>query len=151
MNQQQNFFYHAISLFGSTILLFALFMGTVECLVFYVWTQNSYSYYGYLAALVLSAYGSFRYYRKYTLFRANLDLFFTDALAPLNISMENEELCVKACLLYQQGASLTDIQEDLQLSHVNQAKRLLQKGLSILLIEHREKVVQNDRGTDPKT
>jgi hypothetical protein len=139
MNQQQNFYYHAISLFGSIILLFALFMATIECLLFYVWTQNLYSYYGYIGTLVLSAYGSYWYYRKFTLFRANLDMFFNGAPAPLNMPMVNEELCIKACLLYQQGASFTDIKTDLQLSHVNQAKRLIQKGLSILLIEHKQK------------
>lgn len=62
-------------------------------------------------------------------------------LEPLNI--EVEDVALKACLYYRNGASYEDIKRNLSLSHPEQAKRLLIRGLDFLLKnynEHNEKV-----------
>ena len=68
-------------------------------------------------------------------FRENLNLFLPEntekQLEPLN--MEIEDLPVKVCLLYRNGASLTDIKGDFRLSHPTQVRRKLVEGLDILL------------------
>jgi hypothetical protein len=61
-------------------------------------------------------------------------------IEPLN--MEAEDLPLKVCLYYRNGATYKKIQQDLGIAYPQQVKRELIKGLDILLREYNCKKVE---------
>jgi hypothetical protein len=91
-----------------------------------------------------------RYLQKFRDFEANLELYFpritkneqeAEYQTEINrIIAEKTDLPLKACELFVQNSSYGDIETKLGLSHPQQAKRILQKGIKQLL-ENGEKNV----------
>jgi hypothetical protein len=67
-----------------------------------------------------------------------------EKLEPLNMDLENEDLALKVCLLYRNGASFPKIKRKLGFSHPTAVQRLLRKGLDVLLKTYKEVKNQND-------
>jgi len=67
-----------------------------------------------------------------------------EKLEPLNIDLENEDLALKTCVLYHNGASFPKIKRELGLSHPTAVQRLLRRGLGVLLKTYKEVKNQND-------
>lgn len=88
-----------------------------------------------------------RLYGNFDEFRINLGLFMQnnergdEKIEPLN--MEFNDKAVQVCLYYRNGASLTQIKENMKFDHPEQVRRHLLKGLGILLKfydEHKQEV-----------
>jgi hypothetical protein len=123
--------------------LISLISATTEFLIVYLSTGNMIFYYCYLATLFFALFYGLRLYRKYVDFRQNLYLFLPNSsekqLEPLEMNLEDQDIPLKVCLYYRNGATFEEIKQNLNLSHPTQARRELIKGLDILLKEHGEK------------
>ncbi|MEM3443022.1 MAG: hypothetical protein QXM86_04110 [Candidatus Bathyarchaeia archaeon] len=62
---------------------------------------------------------------------------------PLNVDLENVEDALRVCVLYRNGKSLTEIERIMGFSHPYKTKRLLLKGLDLLLKNYMEGEKQN--------
>jgi hypothetical protein len=140
----ERFYEKFLSFFFGLAILFIVFSATGQFLIIYFLNQNIIFYYAYLGMLLFSTFYGFKYFLAFRDFRESVNegLFSPKCESqnekPLDIDVENEDLPIKVCLYYEQGASLVHIQNDLGLTHPTQAQRLLRKGLGILLKEHRE-------------
>lgn len=127
--------------FGFIVLLISILMVIIFILL-WISSQNLIFYYGYIASFGFSVIYGIRYYLEFQNFRDNLYLFLPNheekQLEPLSVNVE--DLPLKVCLYYRNGATLESMKKDFGLSHANQVKRELVKGLDILLREHNEKV-----------
>lgn len=128
-------------LFGA-IMVFLLFTSSSIVLLAYVATLNVIFYYGFLGALASSFVYALQYSRQFRDFKETLHLLIPEnnhkPIEPL--SMETDELPLKVCLYYHNGATLNQIAENMGSKEAQQVKRSLIKGLDILLKEHNEKV-----------
>jgi hypothetical protein len=93
-------------------------------------------YYCFIGALGFSFFYAINYSRQFSHFKENIGLFIPPdgnnyKLEPLN--MELEDLPLKVCLYYRNGATQEQIKQNLGLNHATQVKRELVKGLDILL------------------
>jgi hypothetical protein len=139
----EKFFEKFTEMLFEVIITVLLFTSSIMVLLAYSFTQNIVFYFGYIGVLSFSFFYAFRYAQSFKHFKETLNLFIpsenSKPIEPLN--MEVEDLPLKVCLWYQQGARFEDIAKDLGLNHHQQVKRELRKGLSILLRfynEHRE-------------
>jgi hypothetical protein len=131
-------------LFGAIITVL-LFTSSVMVLLAYAYTQNMVFYYCYLGVLGFSFFYAFRYAQSFKHFKETLNLYIPSqdsnpGLEPLN--MEAEDLPLKVCLYYRNGATYKKIQQDLGIAYPQQVKRELIKGLDILLREYNCKKVE---------
>jgi len=128
-------------LFGA-IMVFLLFASSSIVLLAYVATLNVTFYYGFLAALGFSFVYVVQYSRQFRDFKETLYLLIPESnYKPIEpLGMETDELPLKVCLYYHNGATLNQIAENMGIKEAQQVKRSLIKGLDILLREHNEKV-----------
>jgi hypothetical protein len=63
---------------------------------------------------------------------------------PLTLDLENEDLALKVCLLYRNGDSFKEIMKAFNLQHPMEVRRLMVKGLDVLLKTYKEVKNQND-------
>jgi hypothetical protein len=145
------FYDKVLSLFFGFSLFLILFIANAELLFLYLSQQQNYLFYlTWLAFLGGAALYGIKFYRDLPSFRANLGLFVPNPQARNEIQVESvnfetEDNALKVCLSYQQGAKLEQIQHDLGLTHPQQVKRELIKGLTFLLKfyhDHRDKKVE---------
>ncbi len=129
------FYENILSFFSMFTILILFVLGATELLLLYFFTKNVILYYAYVAFLFTSLMYGTRAYKQFREFKENLYLFIPsegeEKLEPL--SLEVEDLPLKVAFYYRNGASLTQIKEDLGFSHPTQVKRELVKGLDILL------------------
>jgi len=142
----ERFYEKFLSFFFSLAILLMLVFATVQLLIIYVFYGFYIFYVLYFWLVLFSSFYGFKWYLAFKDFQENLYLFIPNsrdsnpAIEPLN--MEIDDLPLKVCLWYQQGAKFEDIQGDLGFTHPEQVKRELRKGLSFLLRfynEHRDK------------
>jgi hypothetical protein len=130
-------------LFGA-IMIFLLFTSSIIVVLAYSFTQNMIFYYAYVGALAFSFVYALNYSRQFKDFKENLYLFIppgeNNKVEPLNI--EVNDIALKVCLYYRNGATQEQIKRNLGLNHPTQVKRELVKGLTILLKEHNSKKVE---------
>jgi len=133
----ERFYQKFLSLFSGFVMLLILFLVAIMVLLGYLISQNLVLYVGYCAILTFSAIYGTRYYMQFKDFKENLYLFIPqqqsqpEPLEPLNL--EVEDLPLKVCVLYRNGASLNQIKREFGFSHVIISKRMLVKGLDTLL------------------
>ena len=139
------FYEKFLNFFFSFAILIILFMVTVQFLIIYFQNQNIVFYYVYVGMLLFSGFYGVRFILAFRYFREQVIqglLFPSENSKPIEpLNMEVDNLPLKVCLYYQQGARFEDIAKDLGLNHHQQVKRELRKGLSFLLRfynEHRE-------------
>jgi hypothetical protein len=128
--------------FGFVVLLIFV-LTTIMLILLWISSQNLIFYYGYIASLGFSVFYGIKIYLEFQNFRENLYLFLPNSekqLEPLSIDIQ--DLPLKVCLYYRNGATLESMKEDFGLKHPNQVRRLLIEGLDILLKEHNAKVKQ---------
>jgi hypothetical protein len=76
-------------------------------------------------------------YADYRYLKGNLDLFIPEEkedekpLEPLNV--ETEDVALRVCVLYRNGATLESMKKDFGFTHPNQVRRKLLEGIDILL------------------
>ena len=127
-------------LFG-LIMIILLFTSSIMIVLAYVFTQNMIFYYGYIGALFFSFAYAFRYSRQFRDFKDTLHLLLPSEKPIEPLSMELEDLPLKVCLDYRNGASYEAIAQNMGIDTSYQVKRELVKGLDILLREHNGKKV----------
>lgn len=127
-------------LFGA-IIVFLLLTSSTIVLLAWISTQNVIFYYGYMGALGFSFIYVLYYGQQYRDFKETLHLFLPPEKPFEPLSMELEDLPLKVCLDYRNGASYEVIAQNLGIDTSYQVKRELVKGLDILLREHNEKKV----------
>lgn len=127
-------------LFGA-IMLFMLFASSSIVLLAYVATLNVLFYYCFLGALLFSFIYVLYYARQCRDFKETLHLFLPSEKPFEPLSMELEDLPLKVCLDYRNGASYEVIAQNMGIDTSYQVKRELVKGLDLLLREHNEKKV----------
>jgi len=125
-------------LFGAIIVFLLLTSSTI---VFLAWisTQNVIFYYGYIGALGFSFIYVLYYAQQFRDFKETLHLFLPSEKPFEPLSMELEDLPLKICLRYRNGATLEVIRQDVGLNTAYQVRRELVKGIDILLREHNGK------------
>jgi len=125
-------------LFGA-IIVFLLLTSSIIVLLAYLAIQNVFFYYGYIGMLGFSFIYVLYYGQQYRDFKETLHLFLPaeKPIEPLNIELE--DLPLKVCLDYRNGASYEVIAQNLGIDTSYQVKRELVKGLDILLREHNGK------------
>ncbi len=142
----EQFYERFLSLFFGFVVLLTLIVVTIELFFFYFSTQNLVFYYAYLMTLVFCLVYFARYFLQFRDFQNRLGLLIPanerspSDLEPLKVN-ELEDVSLRACLCYRNGASFSDIERDFALGHPTQAKRELIKGLGFLLRfyeEHKE-------------
>ena len=135
----QLFYERFISLFFGFIILLVLVLSATGLVLLYFSTQNIIFYYAYLGMLLFDSFYFINYYFQFRAFRETLSqgLLFPSKENPSDLETleieDLEDVPLKICLFYRNGASLQDIAKEFGLSHPTQAKRQLQKGLHILL------------------
>ena len=122
-----------------------LFVSTITVLSAYILTQNMFFYYAYIGAVGFSFYYVLQYARQFRGFKETVaqGLLFPKANNEANyepLNLEVEDLPLKVCLLYRNGYGFQSIKEQLGLSHSEEAKRLLIKGLDVLLQNYEERI-----------
>jgi len=76
--------------------------------------------------------------------RNNFPLQDDGKVEPLTLDLENEDLALKVCLLYRNGDSFKEIMKAFNLTHPMEVRRLMVKGLDVLLKTYKEVKNQND-------
>jgi hypothetical protein len=76
--------------------------------------------------------------------RNNFPLEDDGKVEPLTLDLENEDLALKVCLLYRNGDSFKEIMKAFNLQHPMEVRRLMVKGLDVLLKTYKEVKKQND-------
>jgi hypothetical protein len=76
--------------------------------------------------------------------RNNFPLEDDGKVEPLTLDLENEDLALKVCLLYRNGDSFKEIMKAFNLQHPMEVRRLMVKGLDVLLKTYKEVKNQND-------
>lgn len=137
----ERFYEDFTDLFFRFLLLLLFIVGASNSIVLYSFTENAIYYYGYCVVLVVAGVYGVKCFREFRDFKDSIYLLIPkqgrDRITdPLN--MEVEDLPLKVCLQYRNGASFKDIEKNLGLSHPMQAKRELVKGLDILLKSYEE-------------
>jgi len=118
-------------------------------LFIYTVNHNTLFYYVYCGSIIFAVSYGVNCYSEYRHLKENINLFIpnqnnTQPHEPLNkpLEMEVEDLPLKACLYYRNGYSFKQICGKMRLGREPQtAKRLVIKGLHILLNEHNQKEV----------
>ena len=147
---QQFFIKFSKVLFGFLILLVVVIASSEFLVLFFLCPSNQAYYFGYLALLAFSAYFGVKCYREYNFFRESLE---QGLLIPSNIELAAksyepeildipEDTALAVCVYYHNGATLMEIAANMGLDHGTTVRRFLQKGLGILLKEHRQKEVE---------
>lgn len=140
-----NAFYEKfVSLFVALIVLLFIFLVAVGFLFLHVFTGNIISFFGYAILLCIAGICSLKYYLRVNDFKTRLYLYIPNE--PKNTDRNDnpleleglEDVSLKACLLYRNCHSLTDVSEASGLKYSEQAKRELIKGLDILLKSYEE-------------
>jgi len=124
-------------LFGA-IMVFLLLTSSSMILLAYLAIQNVFFYYGYIGALGFNFIYVLYYARQFRDFKETLHLFLPAEKPFEPLSMETDELPIKVCLLYRNGASMEDLSRNLGIKYPYQVKRELQKGLDVLLKSYDE-------------
>jgi len=70
--------------------------------------------------------------------RNNFPLQDDGKVEPLTLDLENEDLALKVCLLYRNGDSFKEIMKAFNLQHPMEVRRLMVKGLDVLLKTYKE-------------
>jgi len=132
--------------FGFAVLL-CILIADFEFLTLYLINPTTEAfYYAYLALLCLSAIFGAKSYRDYLGFRETLaqGLFCSSSSDVDSFGFEPLEIpadkALAVCTYYHNGATFNQIAESIGLKEAQQVKRLLVKGLEILLKEHNERV-----------
>ena len=128
--------------FNFAVLLFTSLL-TLEFLLFYISSRNTIFFWAYDVSVLLVFFYGINFYSKFKHFQSDFYLFLPktenitqkDEIIEKNPLLEKEDgdLSLKVCRLYANGESLYKIKDDLGISHIFQAKRLLVKGLKLLL------------------
>lgn len=132
---------------GFLVLTFMVLIAS-EFLFYYTTQGNIIFYYGYIITVTALCLYGIRYYLSFRNFKENLYLLIPNPnsekpIEPLNMDLNNKAL--EVCLYYRNGATLSQIERNLGLTHGTQMRRLMRKGLDILLRsynEHNEKKVE---------
>jgi len=147
----EKFYEKFLSFIFGLALIFVLVSVTIQLLIIHLQSQNIIFYYAYVGMMLFSAFYGTKYYREFRDFKGNLNLFIPcqntqngNCVEPLNIDVE--DLPLKVCLWYQQGAGYSKIQKDLGFSYIEQVRRELRKGLSFLLRYYNEHEKVKDVG-----
>lgn len=137
----ERFYEKFTSFFLKFIFLMLIISMLSSLFTFWVFTQNMVLLYSYLLGVtILSVYIAY-FFLRFRIFKEKISLYIPKAhiknsIEPLNIELE--DLPLKVCLYYRNGASLADIQKALGFSHPNQVKRKLIEGLDMLLKSYNE-------------
>ncbi|HEX69126.1 MAG TPA: hypothetical protein ENG10_02390 [Candidatus Bathyarchaeota archaeon] len=135
----KKFYERFVGLFLRFIVLFFFFSIAVEFIFFYLLYKSELFYYCYVAVLIFTFYYGLRVYFDFRSFKEDLSLLFPGEFEGNKIEevealeVEFEGLPLKVCVLYRNGMSMLDIQKHLGLSHPYQVRRLLLKGLDLLI------------------
>jgi len=120
-----------------------MFMIVMELGLFYVMSQNIICYWASTGVFGVALILTFQMVKDFEHFHDIYDqnvaeVKLTSKLnEPLDVKVE--DLPLKACLLYRNGHSFLYVSKALGLSHADLARRLVIKGLDILLKEHKAK------------
>jgi len=117
----ERFYEKFLSTLGKFIILGAIFIVSVEMLIFYVFNPNTISYYAYCGSLIFAVFYGIHSYHEYRHFKENINLFIPNEnntqpkpLDPLKIeALQHRSL--KACLLYRNGSGFEYVAKALQL------------------------------------
>lgn len=149
----EQFYNKLLSLLLGFTLFLLLLVANAELLFLYLSQANELFYYAWLGFLIAAVLYGMKYYSNFQEFKDNLNLFLpseannTVQKEHLILNTDNipDNIPLKVCLWYQQGAKLEEIKKNLGLTHAQQVKRELIKGLTFLLKfynEHKEKEVK---------
>lgn len=139
----EQFYNKVLGLFFRFSLLLLLLVADMEVLFWYIVARSLLLYTFWLGLLMVSVLYGLRLYGNFDEFRINLGLFMQnnergdEKIEPLN--MEFNDKAVQVCLYYRNGASLTQIKENMGFDHAEQVRRHLLKGLDILLKNYENK------------
>lgn len=147
----EQFYERFVGLFFNLILLLILVLATIEVILFYIFSQNMVFYLIYLEILIFSVFYGVKCFLQLRDFREALSqglLILSNneksSKLPLLEIEDFEDIPLRACLCYRNGANFEQVAEVLGLKHIQQAKRELIKGLDILLRsyeKHERKVI----------
>ena len=135
----EKFYEEFVGLFFGFIVLLFFFFIAVEFILFYLLYKSELFYYCYVGVLVFTLYYGFRVYFDFKSFKENLHLLVPSEFEGNKIEevegleVEFEDLPLKVCVMYRNGMSMLNIQKHLGLSHPYQVRRLLLKGLDLLI------------------
>jgi len=141
LNKILHFFVHFIG-------VMFMFMIAVELALFYMMSQNIVCYWASTGVFGIALLLTFQMIREFEHFQDIYDQNIsnsklkTELNKPLN--MEVEDLPLKACLLYRNGHSFQYVSKALGLSHADLGRRLVIKGLDILLKEYKKREVKTE-------
>lgn len=119
----------------------------VICVVIGIVSQAVYALIPFYGVLFLTVYLSLKFYRNYKHYKANFHNFFL-ATNPYNTVQEDffgnntkddEKRAFEACQIYAFHGSFDSVKEKLDLSEPTQAKRLVLKGIKLLIKNYGEK------------
>jgi len=134
LNKILQFFIHFLA-------VIFMFMISVELAVFYMMSDNIFCYWGSTGVFGVALILTFQMVNDFEHFQDIYDQNISNS--KLNVELnkpldaEAEDLPLKACLLYRNGYSFVQITHKLQLgSEAQTAKRLVVRGLDLLLKEH---------------
>lgn len=128
------FYEKFVAYLGYFFILLLILVGAINFIVVHQLTGEILYYYAYCFTLLIALGYAIKYFSDFKTFTGRIYLLIPEEKKPLEpLNMEIEDLPLKVCLQYRNGASFTEIEKDLELSHPFQAKRELVKGLDILL------------------
>jgi hypothetical protein len=132
-------------LFGRFLTLIFFAAASAISLMLYLLFQNGIFYLLFIVFLAWSPIFGLRAYLDYSRMQAALNKVEVEQLKMSRFPFRNKEellepilddTALNACVAYHNGQSFTDISRLFKLKHPEQARRLLVKGLDILLKEH---------------
>lgn len=126
------FLFFLISIIGLTIFLISWLMTGMQ--IFYT---------AWLTSMACSLLFFIWFYFNFKQLTEKVSLYFPKAIGdstepPMQDKVLSDNDALNACIYYEQGASLNDIRDSLGLDHPTQVKRLLRKGLKILIMNYRK-------------
>jgi hypothetical protein len=145
-----SFYHHYLEFFLGFIEIMLGALITVECVTLFFITHSGWFLTGFSVSTMATLFYCLRYLQKFRDFEGKLELYFPrvtkkdeEAESQTQIDKivaENSEIPLKTCKLFAQDLTYGEIKRQLGLSHPQQAKRLIQRGIKQLL-ENGEKNV----------
>lgn len=139
MTDQQSLFWSKIlTLFFQVALVIVLFLADSSVLVYWIYSGMMIVWVLWIFLFYLACLVAVYFYRDYRSFQKNLNLMLpqNDDLLP-HIEAVSDDEALKALIQYHNGGTYQDISQDFNCD-INKAKRLVIKGIDILLKEHKE-------------
>ena len=151
------FYEKLIGLFFRFFLLLFLMLIAVEFTVLSLSFGFLGSYFLWSFIVVALTVYLLRCYFQVREFKENLSLFLPqkqederkiEKLEPLNMELSEDDVALKVCLLYRNGVCIHKIRQIMGWSHPNKVRRMLIRGLDILLKNYEESGKKNAKHTE---